>query len=57
MVIPVEANSKEEAIEKLKLIMNADAIAKHMADKHAGQPVPTMKQAHALIAQTTVLAV
>lgn len=56
-VISVDASNVQEAVMKLKGIMNADAIAKHMADKHKGQPVPTLEQAHMLIAQTTRLMV
>lgn len=56
-VMTVDASSKEEAVEKLKAIMNANALAMHMAEKHVGQPVPTLVQAHAMIAQTTQLVV
>ena len=39
-VMTVDAMTKEEAIVKLKELMGPDMVAKHMANKHAGQPVP-----------------
>lgn len=53
-VMTVDAGSKEEAVTKLQAMMTEDAIAKHMAEKHPGDPVPSMEQAHALIAANTV---
>ena len=53
-VMDMEAATKEEAIEKFKGMMTADAVAKHFADKHSGQPVPTMDQVHMNIAQSVV---
>jgi hypothetical protein len=49
--VSVEAASREEAIGKVKEIMNEDAIIEHMASDHPGQPVPTVEQAHAMIEQ------
>ena len=51
MKIPVEAASRDEAIRKVKEIMTLEAIKEHMASDHAGQPVPTVEQAHAMIEQ------
>lgn len=51
--ITVDAESREDAIEKIKAIMTPDEIAKHMADKHAGQPVPSNDQVYAMIEQVT----
>jgi hypothetical protein len=51
MKIPVEAASRDEAIQKVKGIMTEDAIKEHMASDHVGQPVPTVEQAHAMIEQ------
>ena len=50
-VVPVDANAREEAVEKIKAMMGDEAIAKHMADKHPGQPVPTKAQSDVLIEQ------
>jgi len=49
----VDANSKEEAVEKLKGMMTEDAIAQHCAEKHPGEPVPSKEQADAMIEQNT----
>ncbi len=51
--ITADAESKEEAIKKIKGIMTPDEIAKHMAQKHAGQPAPSNEQVYAMIEQTT----
>lgn len=50
-VMTVEADSKEQADEKMKTLMNEEAVAKHFAEKHAGQPVPSIDQVHANISQ------
>jgi hypothetical protein len=52
-VMSVEAPSRQDAVQKLKGIMNADAVATHMADRHAGQPVPPVSAVHAMIDQGT----
>jgi hypothetical protein len=49
--VTVEAGDREEAVRKVKEIMNEVAIKKHMATEHPGQPLPTIKQAHANIEQ------
>ena len=51
MKVPVEAASRDDAIQKVKDIMTEDAIKEHMASGHEGQPVPTVEQAHATIEQ------
>lgn len=45
-VMTVDADNREEAIEKLKGMMTADMIASHMSEKHSGDPVPTVEQVH-----------
>lgn len=50
-VMEVEAANREEAIVKLKGIMNDEMVAKHMAEKHSGQPVPSMDQIGMMIIQ------
>lgn len=51
-VMEVEAANRDAAIEMFKGMMNEEAVAKHFADKHAGQPVPSMDQVHMNIAQS-----
>ncbi len=43
----VDAASHEEAVQKFKDMMTQDAVNAHFAEKHAGQPVPTVDQVHA----------
>lgn len=52
-VMTVEADSREEAVEKLKAMTTENTISQHMAEKHPGEPVPTKEQADAMIEQTT----
>ena len=51
--IEVDAESREDGVKKIKDIMTPDAIAAHMKDKHAGQPVPSNDQVYAMIEQAT----
>ncbi|MGQ0568037.1 MAG: hypothetical protein ACT4P5_00695 [Armatimonadota bacterium] len=48
-VMNVDAANRPEAVQKLKGVMTADAVAQHMADKHPGQPVLPVSQVHAMI--------
>lgn len=51
-VMSVEAESREEAVEKMKGMMaQREGIAQHMADKHPGEPVPSLEQVQAMITQ------
>lgn len=45
-VMEVDAADLSGAVEMFKKMMNEEAVAKHFAEKHAGQPVPTMDQVH-----------
>ena len=56
VVGPVDAATREEAVGMIKGLMNEGAIAAHMAEKHAGEPVPPVSQVHAQIEQGTVAA-
>jgi hypothetical protein len=47
--VSVDASSHEEALTKVKEIMNEDAIKKHLEEKHPGQPLMTIEQAHAMV--------
>jgi hypothetical protein len=44
-----EALSKEEAIQNLKGMMGPEAVVKHFAQKHVGQPLPSQEQVLASI--------
>ena len=48
----VEANSKEEAIDKTMAMMTPDSISAHMAEKHSGQPVPSQEETRAGVEST-----
>ena len=52
-VMSVEAPSRQGAVQKLKGMMSADAVATHMAERHKGQPVPPVSAVHAMIDQGT----
>ena len=49
--MPVEADSRAEAVSKLQAMMTEDMIAQHMKDKHPGEPVPSVADIHAMIDQ------
>lgn len=55
-VVPMEAANREEAVGKYKTLMTEDMIAKHMAEKHPGQPLISVAQAHMMIDQGVVAA-
>lgn len=52
-VMSVDAGSRQDAVQKIKGMMTADAVASHMAERHVGQPVPPVSQVHAMIEQAT----
>lgn len=53
----IEADSREDAVAMFKTGMTEDAIADHMREYHdAGEPVPTVAQAHAMIEQQVAAA-
>ena len=45
-VMKVEAENREEAVSKMKEMMTEDAIKAHSAEKHPGEPVPSVAEAH-----------
>lgn len=51
-VMKVEAESREEAVQKMKAMMTEDMVAQHTAEKHPGEPVPSQEQVHMMIEQT-----
>lgn len=48
-----DAENRSAAVEQLKGMMTQESLETHMAEKHQGEPVPTLEQAHAMIEQTT----
>lgn len=50
-VMDVEAENREEAVQKMQNMMNAEMIDKHMTEKHPGQPVMSVEDVHAMIAK------
>lgn len=55
-VMKVEANSREEAVEKLKEMTTEESLKMHMAEKHPGEAVPTLEQSHLMVEKTTTAA-
>ena len=49
-VMSVEAGSRGEAVTKMKEMMNEEAVAKHVAEKHPNMTM-TVQDAHAAIDQ------
>ncbi|MGA8014465.1 MAG: hypothetical protein WCB85_00925 [Candidatus Dormiibacterota bacterium] len=48
------ATGNEEVDKLMSAFMTPDAITAHMAEKHAGQPVPTREQVRAGLLATAV---
>ena len=47
----VDTADRNEAVGKFKGMMDENAIAAHMADKHPGEPVMSVDACHAMIEQ------
>ena len=47
----VEAQNREEAVSTMQAMMDANAIAEHMAKMHKGEPVLAVSVVHAGIAK------
>lgn len=54
--LSVDAATRESAVQQIKAMMPPDAVAKHMAEKHPGQPALPVSQVHAMIEQGVRLA-
>jgi hypothetical protein len=52
----IEAPSREAAVGQLRGMMDEAGIAHHFADRHPGQPVPTVEDVHAMLDQVVVTA-
>lgn len=50
-VMSVDAQSRDEAVMKLKEMMGEEAISKHFEEKHSGQTPPSVAETHAMIEQ------
>ena len=50
-VMTVDAANKEEAMVKFKDMMTTEMVGKHMAEKHQGEPVPSLEQIQMMITQ------
>ncbi len=48
-VMDMEAATRDEAVQKLKDMMNEEMLGKHMAEKHPGTPVMSVADCHAMI--------
>lgn len=55
--LKVQAEDREEAVAKAKGIMNEGGIADHYEEYHKGEPVPSVDEVHAHIAQDITEAV
>jgi len=55
-VMSVDANTKEEAVEKMKMMMDQNALNQHWMQNHQNDtmPKPTVEQAHMQIEQNLV---
>lgn len=51
-----EADSRDEAVEKLQGIMTEETIEAHFAAKHPGDDVPGLEEIHSQISQNLQLA-
>ena len=45
----VEASDRDDAVQKLKDMMDEPALEAHMAEKHPGDPVMSVAECHAMI--------
>lgn len=48
-VMKVDAENRDEAVTKMKSMMDESAIKAHMAEKHPGDPVMSVADCHAMI--------
>ncbi|HUZ92508.1 MAG TPA: hypothetical protein VNG29_00725 [Candidatus Paceibacterota bacterium] len=55
-ITTVEAVDKAEAIKKIKELMTVDFIARHMAEKHEGEEIPSAEEIYTLVEETIAAA-
>ena len=53
-VMTVDAEDRNEAVTKLKDMMDESAIKAHMEEKHPGDPVMSVADCHAMIEKEVV---
>lgn len=55
-VVTVDANTREEAVEKMKAMMDQNGVDQHWAQNHQNDtmPKPTVEQTHMMIEQNLV---
>ena len=51
-----EFKKRAEAVEKIQAMMDEEAVKTHMGQKHPGEPVPSVAQAHQMVAERTAAA-
>lgn len=52
----IEGATREEAVSKLKAMMNDSTLSAHMKEKHPGEPMIPVAQVHAMIEQNVRVA-
>ena len=52
----LDAEDRAQAVHKFKTMMDEGAIKTHMAEKHPGQPVMSVKECHDMIEKDVVAA-
>ncbi len=50
----IDADSREEAVGKLRNMMDEYTIETHFMEKHPGEPIPTVHEMHQMIEQNTM---
>lgn len=53
-VTTVDAANRDEAVAQIKEMMTQGAVESHMAEKHPGEPVPSIEQTQTMIEQNVV---
>ncbi len=48
-IMPVEAESREAAVEMLKAILNQEAVEAHVNEKHTGAEIPSRAEIQEMI--------
>ena len=52
----IEGATRDEAVSKLKAMMNDSMLSTHMKEKHPGEPMIPVAQVHAMIEQNVRVA-
>ncbi|MBM3204978.1 hypothetical protein FJZ48_03305 [Candidatus Uhrbacteria bacterium] len=55
-MLPMDAETREEAVQKFMDMMTEEMIQKHMTEKHPGTPVMSVADCHTMIEQQVVAA-